>query len=269
MTTIADKLNQIIQLKQQLNQLLDSEGVTTNGTFEDIINKVDSLQVQDSLSFTEFMEGDISEFTSYVDVIVNSSLCGLKSTKMYFPELITASTLAFSQCINLDYIYAPKLESLGMNGCAGCVSLGKYTKVGFPNLKTVGSYAFQNCTSLGIKGVSFPCLTTLDKYSFANCTSLKAFEFTNIKTIPIYCFNGCSSLTKVWIPKTCTTIDVTSASGSNSIYVAPFYGCSSNLVIYTDAKSQQSGWQANFNVVGINVFATVKYNSTYQTYLNA
>lgn len=263
MTTIADKLNQIIQLKQQLNQLLDSEGITTNGTFEDIVNKVDSLQVEDSLSFTDFMEGDISEFTSYVDTIYTPCLCGLKSTKMYFPEVITASTLAFSHCINLDYIYAPKLESLGMSGCDGCVCLGKYTNVEFPNLKTVGSYAFRNCTSLGIKDVSFPSLTTLDKYSFASCTSLKKFEFTNVTTIPIYCFNDCSSLTKVWIPKTCTTID------GDSIYVAPFYGCSSNLVIYTDASSKQSGWQANFNVVGVNVYATVKYNSTYEDYLNA
>lgn len=267
--TIADKLNMILQIKNQLEQVLDSQGVQTDGTFEDVVNKVDEIEAGNSISFTDFIAGNVSEFTSYVTT-ARAGLSGMKSTRMIFPELVTLSSMKY--CSNLDYLYVPKLETVGNGAFEGCTSLGKTSDLEFSSLKTVDKYAFRYCSSLGKKKASFPALETIEEYSFQECTSLTCFEFTNVKTIPAQSFRDCTSLRKVWIPKTCTAIEVWRTSNSVTVMSAPFYGCK-KLVVYTDASSALSGWDyAYWNLVDYSsspTLASVKWGATYQQYLDA
>ena len=273
MTTIADKLNQILQIKLQLEQVLDSENVTTDGSFEDIVNKIQELEVGDALMLTDFIQGDAETFSSNITTLRSYSLCGMKSTKIFLPEATIVNNYSLTTCPNLDYVYAPKLETISNYAFSNCTKLGATYDIEFPNVTSITEGGLDGCYSLGKNKVSFPKLTTVDKYSFRNCYSLTSFDFTNFSKIPSDSFVGCAGLKKVWIPSSCTTIEVQRSSGSVSLSSAPFCGCL-NVVIYTNASSKLSGWDSYFNLIGYTTvsditYATVNYNSTYEDYLNA
>jgi hypothetical protein len=273
MTTIADKLNQIIQIKLQLEQVLASENVTTDGSFEDVVNKIQELEVGDALMLTDFIQGEVETFSSNVTTLRAYSLCGMKSTKIFLPEVTVVNMYSLTTCPNLDYVYVPKLETVSNYTFSNCTKLGATYDIEFPNVTSITEGGFDGCHSLGKNKISFPKLTTVDKYSFRDCYSLTSFDFTNFSKIPSYSFVGCSGLKKVWIPRSCTTIEIQRSSGSVSLYSAPFYECF-NVVIYTDASSRLSGWDSYFNLISYETasditYAPVKYNSTYENYLNA
>ena len=54
-------------------------------------------------------------------------------------------------------------------------------------------------------------------------------------------FRSCTSLTKIFIPKSVTTINTFSYSNF------PFLNCSSSLKIYCEASSKPSGWGTYWN----------------------
>ena len=137
MTTIADKLNQIIQIKLQLEQVLASENVTTDGSFEDVVNKIQELEVGDALMLNDFIQGDVETFSSNVTTLRAYSLCGMKSTKIFLPEVTTANMYSLTTCPNLDYVYVPKLETVSNYTFSHCTKLGATYDIEFPNVTSI------------------------------------------------------------------------------------------------------------------------------------
>jgi len=91
-------------------------------------------------------------------------------------------------------------------------------------------------------------------------------EWVVIETsIPESAFKNKTQLKKIWIPSTCTTIKTT------TYLTAPFYGCSSDLQIFTDVASENNipiGWDNFWNYYSSTGKLTVNYNSSMTDFSN-
>ncbi|HIS88943.1 TPA: hypothetical protein IAA87_05940 [Candidatus Avigastranaerophilus faecigallinarum] len=76
-------------------------------------------------------------------------------------------------------------------------------------------------------------------------------------------YQNLPNLKKIWIPKELTLIEADNADQ------APFLGCSSDCVIYTDVESESelpSTWSSFFNNYSETQKLTVKYGSNINSY---
>lgn len=77
-----------------------------------------------------------------------------------------------------------------------------------------------------------------------------------VTTIPEKSFANCTKLTAIYIPTSVTTI---AAASENK---APFYGCSSSVVIYCGASSKPSGWGKYWNYYASGKTLSVRWGQT-------
>ena len=133
-----------------------------------------------------------------------------------------------------------------MNRTITTIDLSKFTKI--------YNYVFSGCESLVIDEIPTN-ITSVGADAFYNC-----FGITKLKikcgAVGSLAFQNCSNLTKVWISKDVATITATANTK------APFYKCSTSLIIYTDASAKQSGWGSkwNYGKGTLGQAYTVKYN---------
>ena len=131
-------------------------------------------------------------------------------------------------------------------------------------ITSIGDYAFEGCS--GLTSVTIPnSVTSIGSWAFRSCSGLtgELIISDSVTSIARNAFRSCSGLTSVYIPSSVTTISASSYSS------APFYGCSSSLVIYTDvanASSVPSGWSTYWNYYGSETTLTVNYGYTLAQY---
>ena len=204
-------------------------------------------------------------------------------TEVSLPETLTKiGYRSFNGCTSLASIELPDsvtvIDEFAFNGCTGLESV-KFSS----GLTTIYQSAFLNCTSL--KEVELPAsLTTLSSWAFQNCTSLTSVTISGgLTELNSYLFQGCTSLTSVTIPNSVTKIgefvfqgctalktiyipsSVTTISAGDA-FKSPFYGCSSDLVIYCGANEKQSGWAEKWNYYSDSDALTVKYTYSLDEY---
>ncbi|MBR2908730.1 MAG: leucine-rich repeat domain-containing protein, partial [Clostridia bacterium] len=169
--------------------------------------------------------------------------CRLLSGRLIIPNSVTSiGGSAFSFCSGLTSVTIPdSVTSIGDSVFLSCSGL---TSVTIGNgVTSIGNSAFSHCS--GLTSVIIP---------------------DSVTSIGDHAFYSCSGLTSVYIPSTVTTI--TASSYSN----APFYGCSSSLVIYTDvanASSKPSGWSTYWNYKSSSATYTTNYGYTLEQYKSA
>ena len=114
------------------------------------------------------------------------------------------------------------LTQIGYEAFKGCTNL---QKIDFPEkLNKTESFAFQNCSSL--TSLVIPStLINIGYGTFCGCTNIKDVVY-DAPSIPPAIFSKCTSLRSFYIPN---MMPVSGDQKSNS----PFYGCSSELKIYT------------------------------------
>lgn len=215
--------------------------------------------------------------------------CGLKETFNYcknltsisFPNLTSIGSSGmyrtFFSCQKLTSISFPKLTSIGSCGMQStfifCDSL---KTINFPNLTTIGNYGMSSVFSSNfLTSVNFPNLTTIDscgmRETFSSCINLTSLDLPSLSgSIYGNTFYGNYNLRKIWIPKEVTTIrsSYDASEGSISFSYSPFYNCSSDLVIYTDAPERLEGWSDYcFHIDSTNE-ATVIYGATHEDFEN-
>jgi len=227
-------------------------------------------------------QGMSSAFSMSSGFSTSPSLTSIDLPKL---ETITgygAMSYTFENCESLTTAFFPKLTTISGSGYgmahtfSGCSSL---TSITFPNLTTVDVHqgmadTFRNCSNL--ESVNFPVLCNLSgnqaMYScFSGCNKLTTLDLPSLEgSIYNNTFAYNNTLTKVWIPKEVTTIKAaTSATGTSYSYsYSPFYGCSTDLVIYTDATEKLEGWSNYCFNVSSSAEATVVYGATHENFEN-
>lgn len=110
-------------------------------------------------------------------------------------------------------------------------------------LSVIGAYAFNNSN---IESISLPSsLKIIEEEAFSDCEALSnvifAEEGVNL-TINDRAFKNCVALEKVFIPNYVSTISA-SIQASNS----PFYGCSSDLILYCEHNEKPASWSSYWN----------------------
>ena len=140
---------------------------------------------------------------------------------------------------------------------AGCISL---TEFNLPEGETtVPTSTFQDCVAL--QKVIFPkSVTAIEAYAFARCAALSPALEMPFQRIAACAFRGCTGLEKVWLRSSVETLEESSekSNGNITAYTGPFFGCSSDLVIYCEADEKPSGWSEHWNVYeGTDKFLTV------------
>ena len=195
-------------------------------------------------------------------------------TSITFPEsLVSIGNEAFYLCRGLTSITFPEsLISIGSQAFLSCSGL---TSIEIPrNVSSIGSQAFRSCSGLtsivvdennsvydsrnncnaiiqtGTIRLISGCLNTvipdsvtaIYDYAFSGCTGLTSIYIPDSVTfIGEGAFYGCTGLTSIYIPLSVTAISAV------MYYFAPFYNCSTDLVIYCGAEEKPSGWATYWN----------------------
>ena len=210
-------------------------------------------------------------------------------TDINIPDGLTSiGSEAFRDCTKLENVTFgsnPSLQIIREHAFRGCSSLAAFD---IPStVTTIYQYAFYGCSS--IDGITIPsATTTIGNYAFCGCSGMTNFDFAGVSqltalgsttlgncsglvriiipasvtTINNNVFKNCTGLISIYIPNTTTTISASSAANS------PFAGCSSSLIIYTNASSKLSGWSTYWNYYGTTSSQklTVKFNTSLESY---
>jgi len=183
--------------------------------------------------------------------------------------------------INID----SGITSIGAYAFAGCTSVNA---INFGGVKTIGSFAFKDCTLLksiniskyienialdAFAGCVFDNISVESsntKYKILNKALVKSnllIKATNetvidnsITSINKYAFEGLKKISTLYLPSTVSSI--TSSSKDESI----FKNCSSELIVYTNAKSDLSGWGNYYKYLDQTNKIKVIYNTSYEEY---
>lgn len=243
--------------------------------------------VNDYTNFIKYCNNEISEYQSNNIELIKYSAFSYNDhiTKLSFPKVTEVRTNAFGHMSNLDQISLPKLTSIGQFAFAqtklttislpSIINMGSYgfhsssylTSISAPNCTSVEWNCFQHCSSLS--QVDFlQNLTYIDEYSFDECTSLTTLPLQNVVTLKSCAFRNCTGVTKIWLSSTCTTIESKTYQDVLDVTWAPFYGCNSNCVIYTDATSPKINWSKYWNYYDNTHKLDVCWGATYEDYLN-
>jgi len=124
---------------------------------------------------------------------------------------------------------------------------GYVTEGALYGMTSVPDYFFYNSSS----GGHFKKMTLTSLPSEITSIGIAAFLYASnltLTSLPIgttsigtNAFKGCTALSKIWIPASCTTISTSSYS------YAPFYQCSSSLILYCETDSKPDGWGTYWN----------------------
>lgn len=170
-------------------------------------------------------------------------------------------TNAFYQWKTLETVSLPNVTTVGEKAFYGCSYL---TSVNIPNATTIALSAFYSCIRLA--SINLSNVKYLNTGAFTGCKALTSVDLSSAVSVLPRPFENCVGLTKVWLPSTITSIDCSGASS------APFYGCSSSLVIYTDianADAKPAGWGSYWNYYSSSNKCSVVYGATYEDFKNA
>ena len=134
-------------------------------------------------------------------------------------------------------------------------------------ISNIGNSAFYRCSGLTGSLTIPDSVTSIGDSAFYSCSGLTSVIIPDsVTSIGQQAFYSCSGLTSVYIPSSVTTIS------APYYYNAPFYRCSSSLVIYTDASnasSKPSGWGTYWNYYSSSGTLTVNYSYTLEQYKSA
>ncbi|MBR2909396.1 MAG: leucine-rich repeat domain-containing protein [Clostridia bacterium] len=248
------------------------------------------------------LTGDLTIPSTLVNMAdhVFDECSGLNGTLTIENGISNIGNSAFYRCSGLtgSLTIPDSVTSIGDSAFYSCSGL---TSVTIPDSVTsIGVRAFTDCSGLTEVKVTSGNTTYEDRGKNAiiekstntiiqgfNCTDLSVLE--EVTSIGNYAFYSCSGLTSVIIPDSVTSIGQQafySCSGLTSVYIpssvttisapyyynAPFYRCSSSLVIYTDASnasSKPSGWGTYWNYYSSSGTLTVNYSYTLEQYKSA
>lgn len=171
-----------------------------------------------------------------------------------------------NQNINGELIIASDINMIGKpDGTQGFIGCSNLTNINIPNsVKIIFANSFKNCT--GLLNIKIPDSNTIiNNDVFSGCTSLsKVIIPDTITVLNGNCFNYCTSLLYIYIPISVKTIEFALVG-----LLPPFYGCSSNLVIYCGAESKPDGWDIGWNIYDNNDNELqVKWGYTREEYEN-
>lgn len=215
MSNIADKLNELIEVKSDIKAAIESKGVTPTGGLSTYADAIRSIETGDII-----IEGDF--------VVVNGMKFG-------YSELTSFSHLDFSKVTNMGSMFRNCTKLIESPIITSSPTSCGYTFSGCTNLKKVNQFDTSKCGSLSwmfnecynlteiptiIIGTVFSnndgCVMT---GTFYNCRSLTAIEFEYINGVKdthlSETFYGCSNLTTLGLIKVKNFSDYKS-----------FYGCS-------------------------------------------
>lgn len=150
----------------------------------------------------------------------------------------------FYECKALTEIVLPEgIADIPAGTFYGCSAL---TYVSLPStLANIGTEAFISCQSL--KTIVFPeNLKEIYPSSFAGCSGLESIILPALDKLHHSAFMACTSLKTVFLSGGIKKIEVNSAD-------SPFVYCSKDLVLYTDAAEQPSGWDKHFENYNSNL----------------
>lgn len=167
---------------------------------------------------------------------------------------------AFYGCTNLHTVsFTNGLESIG-DQAFSTTNLKTVTIPG--SVKELGINVFNNTALESV--VIEEGVTYLSDGIFLSCTSLTTVDLpSSLQSIGEEAFKRCTALKSIYLPTSVTTMP----SADNYLNLA-FYGCSSDLVIYSGATEQPAGFGENWNAYNgsLNTL-TVKWDYTEQDYL--
>ncbi|MBR2909679.1 MAG: leucine-rich repeat protein, partial [Clostridia bacterium] len=151
----------------------------------------------------------------------------------------------FYGCSGLTSVIIPdSVTSIGRYAFYGCSGLTG-SLIMPDSVTSIGNFAFNGCSGLTGSLIMPDSVTSIGSAAFEYCSGLTSVIIPNsVKSIGNEAFSSCSGLASVYIPSSVATIS------ASSDYSAPFNGCSSSLVIYTDvanASSKPSGWGTYWN----------------------
>ncbi len=105
-------------------------------------------------------------------------------------------------------------------------------------------------------------ITHIGNYAFSDCFSLTKITIPDsVTSIGIEAFRDCAGLRLVYIPSSVTSISV-KHDPNLWFYYGPFWGCSSELVVYCENK-KPDGWATGWSVYGLNGMGADDYLLTY------
>jgi hypothetical protein len=137
----------------------------------------------------------------------------------------------------------------------------KIEQVFAPNILTIQYNCFENCSNL-FQLDCFDKVRNIQNNSFSGCISLTELPLKSLVTLNYSAFKNCTGLTKIWIPTECVTIEAENATN------APFYGCNSNCVIYTNATAPKTNWSNYWNYYDDTHKLEVCWDATFEDYEN-
>ena len=176
-------------------------------------------------------------------------------TEIIIPDsIISIGDEAFYQCEGLENVKIPdSVTSIGAEAFCGCYNLNSIT---IPDSVTsIGYGAFRSCSSLS--NINLPnSLTSIEDSVFDGCYKLTNVEIPqSVTSIGEQSFGHCSGLERIYIPKSVVTIP------SASTLESPFYGCTSELVVYCGAESKPDGWGNGWIYYDYGLKVQVVWNS--------
>lgn len=282
---------------------ISNKGGTLPATqnLSNLATAINSISSGSSASLDALLDGSITTLesnTTSFNLVLGQPLYGWAPVATPYLQTVSLPNAtyivesAFNGLTNLRTVSIPSITELGEfsegNYFAGCTSL---TSVYMPNVTYIGSESFRNCSSItnidtmftsvtgigyygcanmtGLTSIHLPACRSYGNYAIANCTNVTSVDFSAATTVSIGACTGLSSLRKVWVPNTCTMV-----YGQAS--VPGFRDAPSNCVIYTNYASASAlpsdGFPQYWNCTVNNDASstlTVRYNSTYQEFLNA
>ena len=170
--------------------------------------------------------------------------CSALESVVFAPGATKLGVQQFYECRSLTNVVLPsKIEDLPLGLFFGCKSLAE---IELPSsLVNIGAEAFASCEKLA--SIKLPeTLKEIYPNSFAGCTSLTTVTLPALDKLHFNAFLGCTGLKTVFLSGGIRTIEVNGSDG-------PFFYCSSDLVLYTDATEQPSGWATHFENYNSNV----------------
>ncbi len=164
--------NRVIVTKQHLtdiaNAIREKTAKTEPLTLPKMANEIANISVGTN-DFDKYIDGTLTEFTSYVETIRSQSLWWATFETANFPEAKRIESSAFWECHNMKNLYIPKVEFLGNSALYGPSML---TRLDLPNIKRIESYAF--CFNYNLQtiviGTTDCVLTGEDVFDSIQCT---------------------------------------------------------------------------------------------------
>ncbi len=173
----------------------------------------------------------------------------------------------FSRCSKLE---TAELTSKVI-GAYAFMNCGKLSTLKTDDATTIGSYAFYGCSS--IDGVSLPKVSSVGRYAFNGCTSIPALSLGEAaEKVTLYegAFYGCKNISTLTLAnvkigkyafKNCTSINNPTITGTDTIEVSAFEGCS-GLITLNLSGANKVGTIGNYAFRNCTKLENLSINAT-------